>query len=109
MDGPNLIGLTGALIAGYAYILQIKHLTKKQCSAGISRRAYILWLISSLLVTINAIYIESVVFIVLGIIQICSTALIYIYSTRYKNNVCPFHSHLKHVIERPIVYPKPVH
>ena len=95
MDGPNLIGLTGALIAGFAYLPQIKHLIKEQCSAGISRSAYVLWLISSLLITVNAFYIHSVVFKVLGIIQICSTAAIYIFSTKYKNKVCLFHSNLK--------------
>jgi uncharacterized protein with PQ loop repeat len=42
MDGPSLIGLTGALIAGYAYLPQIRHLTKEHCSAGISRNAFAL-------------------------------------------------------------------
>jgi uncharacterized protein with PQ loop repeat len=92
MDVPNLIGLTGALIAGYAYLPQINHLVKERCSAGISRSAFGLWLIASVLVTINAAYIHSVVFIVLGIIQICSTAIISIYTTKYKNQVCLFHA-----------------
>jgi uncharacterized protein with PQ loop repeat len=92
MNGPNLIGLTGALIAGYAYLPQINHLIKEQCSAGISRSAFALWLISSVLVTINAFYIHSVVFIVLGIVQICSTAIISIYSRKYKGQVCQFHA-----------------
>jgi uncharacterized protein with PQ loop repeat len=92
MDGPNLIGLTGALIAGYAYLPQIRHLTREHCAAGISRRAFALWFFSSVLVTINAFFIQSVVFIVLGIVQISSTAVIYIFSTRYQGQLCPYHA-----------------
>lgn len=92
MDGPNLIGLTGALIAGYAYLPQITHLIKERCSAGISRSAYSLWLVSSVLVTINAVYIHSVVFIVLGVVQIFATATVFAYSTKYKGQVCQFHA-----------------
>jgi len=94
MNGPNLIGLTGAVIAGSAYLPQIKHLIQEQCSAGISRSAFALWFISSILVTINAVYIKAAVFIFLGIVQILSTAIIFAYSTKYKGQVCPFH--LKH-------------
>ena len=92
MDGPNLIGLTGALIAGYAYLPQIRHLTKEHCSAGISRNAFALWLLASILVTINAVFIRSVVFVVLGMIQILSTGVIYVFSTRYRGQLCAYHA-----------------
>lgn len=91
MNGPNIVGLTGALIAGYAYLPQIRHLVVERCSAGISRRAFALWFVSSVLITINAVYIRSVVFIVLGGIQIFSTAIIYFYSTKYRDRVCGSH------------------
>ena len=91
MNGPNLIGLTGAIIGGYAYVPQITHLVKEHCSAGISRGAFALWLVSSLLVTVNAIFIHSVVFTVLGAIQIGATGTIYYFSTRYRGQVCPSH------------------
>jgi uncharacterized protein with PQ loop repeat len=93
MDGPNMLGLTGAVIAGYAYIPQIVHLIKEKCTAGISQRAFLLWLLSSILITINAIYIKSIVFIVLGGIQLVSTAVILIFCTIYKNSVCGYHEH----------------
>lgn len=91
VDGPNLIGLTGAIIAGSAYAPQIGHLIKERCSAGVSRSAFALWFIASVLITINAIYIEATVFIILGAIQTASTAIIFICSTKYKGQVCPFH------------------
>jgi uncharacterized protein with PQ loop repeat len=92
INGPSLIGLVGALIAGYAYLPQIRHLIRQHCSAGISRGAFALWCLSSILVTINAVFIHSLVFTVLGIIQICSTSLIYVFSTRYQGQVCPYHA-----------------
>jgi uncharacterized protein with PQ loop repeat len=91
MNGPNLVGLAGALISGYAYLPQIKHLITERCSAGISRSAFGLWLISSILITANAVYIRAWVFIVLGAIQILSTALIYFYSSHYRGQVCVYH------------------
>jgi len=92
MNMPNYLGLVGAIIAGYAYLPQVSHLIKEKCSAGISRRAFGLWIISSVLVTINAIYIHSVVFIVLGAVQICSTTIIFWYSTKYRGLVCQYHA-----------------
>jgi uncharacterized protein with PQ loop repeat len=91
MEMPDFIGLTGAVIAGYAYLPQITHLIKERCSAGISRTAFALWFLSSVLVTINAVFIQSVVFISLGIVQISATAIIYFYGTKYRGLVCPFH------------------
>jgi uncharacterized protein with PQ loop repeat len=77
MDMPDWIGLTGAAIAGYAYVPQITHLIKERCSAGISRTVFALWFVSSVLVTISALFIQSVVFISLGVVQISATAIIF--------------------------------
>ena len=92
MNGPNLLGLTGALIAGYAYLPQITHLVKERCTAGLSRTAFALWLASSVLVTINAVYIHAVVFIALGAVQILSTGIIFMFTTRYRGQLCPYHA-----------------
>ena len=92
MDGiPGIIGMVGALIAAYAYYPQIRHLIQEHCSAGISGRAYALWFVSSLLVTINAIYIHAIVFILLGIVQITATGVIYLFAKRYTGQVCDYH------------------
>jgi uncharacterized protein with PQ loop repeat len=86
-----MLGLAGALLAGYDYIPQITHLIKERCTAGLSRSAFSLWLISSVLVTINAIFIESVVFIILGSVQIVSTGIIFAFTTRYRDQICEYH------------------
>lgn len=91
MDIPNLIGLVGAIISGAAYLPQIIHLIAEKCSAGISRRAYMLWFLSSLLITVSAWYSSAFAFIILGLIQIISTGVIYAYSTRYKDHACGSH------------------
>jgi hypothetical protein len=85
-------GFVGAGLAGAAYIPQISHLIRARCSAGISRLAFGVWLLSSLLITAHAIAIQAGVFIVLGTIQIMATALIMLYAARYKDRSCPIHS-----------------
>ena len=84
-------GFVGAGLAGAAYIPQISHLIRAGCSAGISRLAFGIWLLSSLLITAHAIAIQAGAFIALGAIQIVATALIMLYAARYKDKSCPIH------------------
>ena len=88
----ELIGLSGASLAGYAYLPQIRHLIHERCSAGISRGAFALWLFASVLMTIHALLLPSLVFIVLGAIQIGAISVILVYSARYRGLVCPSHA-----------------
>lgn len=88
----ELIGLTGASLAGYAYLPQISHLIRERCSAGISRSAFAIWLLASVLMTVHAILLPAVVFIALGAIQICAIATILIFSARYRGLVCVTHA-----------------
>ena len=87
----EIAGFAGAGLAGAAYVPQISHLIKARCSAGISRLAFEVWLLASLLTTARAIAIHAEVFIVLGGIQIVATALIMVYAARYKDTPCPVH------------------
>jgi uncharacterized protein with PQ loop repeat len=88
----ELIGLSGASLAGYAYLPQIRHLIQARCSAGISRNAFSLWLFASILMTIHAVLLPALVFIVLGTIQIGAISVILVYSARYRGLVCPSHA-----------------
>jgi hypothetical protein len=87
----EIAGFAGAGLAGAAYIPQISHLIRARCSAGISRLAFEVWLLASLLTTSRAIAIHAGVFIVLGGIQIVATALIMLCAARYKDTPCPVH------------------
>jgi uncharacterized protein with PQ loop repeat len=87
----EVAGYVGAGLAGAAYVPQISHLIRARCSAGISRLAFEVWLLASLLTTAHAIAIHAGVFIVLGGIQIVATTLIMLYVGRYKDRSCPSH------------------
>jgi PQ loop repeat len=87
----EIAGFAGAGLAGAAYVPQISHLVSARCSAGISRLAFEVWLLASLLTTARAIAIGDGVFIVLGGIQIVATALIVVCAIRYKDTPCPTH------------------
>jgi uncharacterized protein with PQ loop repeat len=87
----EIAGFVGAGLAGAAYVPQISHLIKARCSAGISRLAFEVWLLASVLVTARAVAIDAGVFIVLGGIQIVATTVIVVYAARYKDTPCPIH------------------
>jgi uncharacterized protein with PQ loop repeat len=91
MTITEIAGFAGAGLAGAAYVPQISHLIRARCSAGISRLAFEVWLLASVLITARAIAIGAGVFIALGGIQIASTALIVAYAARYKGTPCPVH------------------
>ena len=91
LTATQIAGFAGAGLAGAAYVPQISHLVRARCSAGISRLAFGVWLLASVLVTARAIAIQAGVFIVLGGIQIVATALIMLFAARYKDTSCPIH------------------
>jgi hypothetical protein len=91
LTATEIAGFVGAGLAGAAYVPQISHLIRARCSAGISRLAFEVWLLASVLTTARAIAIHVGVFIVLGGIQIVATVFIMFYATRYKDTTCPSH------------------
>ena len=84
-------GFVGAGLAGAAYVPQISHLVRARCAAGISRLAFAVWLLASVLATARAIAIHAGVFIAVGGIQIVATALIMLYAARYQDMPCLSH------------------
>ena len=91
LTATEIAGFVGAGLAGAAYVPQISHLIRAHCSAGISRLAFEVWLLASVLTTARAIAIHAGVFIALGGIQIVATTLIMLYAARYKDTPCPSH------------------
>lgn len=87
----ELAGFAGALLAGLAYVPQISHLMRQHCAAGVSRFAFTVWLVASVLVMTRAIAIHATVFIVLGVIQVSATAIICAYAKIYENSLCTGH------------------
>src|SRR6266487_3390664 len=91
LTATEIAGFVGAGLAGGAYVPQISHLVKAHCSAGISRLAFEVWLLASVLITALAVAIGAAAFVVLGGIQIVATTLIMLYAARYKDTPCPSH------------------
>lgn len=87
------LGFIGSCISAGAYIPQIHHLIKERCTAGLSKKAFGLWLTSSILMLINAIYINSAVFIFLTIIQTLASGVIFGFTWVLDGKVCTYHSH----------------
>jgi PQ loop repeat len=88
----EIAGFAGAGLAGAAYVPQISHLIRARCSAGVSRLAFGLWLLASLLITARAIAVHAGVFIALGAIQTVATGLIMVCAARYKDTPCSAHA-----------------
>lgn len=91
MSATEFAGFVGVGLAGIAYLPQIVHLIAEHCSAGISRLAFAMWLISSFLVTTHAIATHADVFVVLGAIQILSTLIILVNAIRFHGSYCAIH------------------
>jgi hypothetical protein len=88
----QMAAVVGVALAGAAYVPQIWHLVRVHCSAGISRFAFGVWLVASLLVTTHAIAIGAVIFILLGGVQIVATTIILVYATKYAFSYCVSHA-----------------
>jgi lipid-A-disaccharide synthase-like uncharacterized protein len=86
------LGIVGIAISVIAYLPQIAHIGRQHCSAGISRRAWTMWLISSILVGVLAVSRGDPVFILLQASTLASAAAILILAHRYRGMVCDFHA-----------------
>jgi lipid-A-disaccharide synthase-like uncharacterized protein len=87
----EILGIAGITISMLAYVPQVVHLGKEHCSAGISRRAWAMWLAGSLLVGALAIHRGDVVFIALQLSTLTSDAVILYLAQKYRGMVCEAH------------------
>jgi len=88
------LGIAGIAIAALAYVPQVVHLGREHCSAGVSRRAWAMWLASSVLVGSLAVHRGDFVFILLQISSMTSAAEILLLAFRYRGMVCDYHAQL---------------
>ncbi|HET8709387.1 MAG TPA: PQ-loop repeat-containing protein [Candidatus Saccharimonadales bacterium] len=87
------LGFIGSIISAAAYVPQIYHLVHERCTAGLSKRAFGLWLVASVLMLVNALYIGSPVFVFLTSVQTVATAIIFGFTVAYNGKVCEYHAH----------------
>jgi lipid-A-disaccharide synthase-like uncharacterized protein len=85
-------GIAGIALSVLAYLPQVIHLGREHCAAGISRRAWAMWLVSSVLVGSLALYRRDPVFIVLQLSTLTSAAVILYLASKYRGMACAFHA-----------------
>jgi lipid-A-disaccharide synthase-like uncharacterized protein len=90
----EILGITGIAISVAAYVPQVIHLAREHCSAGVSSRAWAMWLAGGLLVGILAVHRGDAVFILLQLSSLTSAAVILFLARRYKGMACDIHAHL---------------
>lgn len=89
----ELLGVAGIAISMFAYLPQIVHLAKEHCSAGVSSRAWTMWLASSVLIGALAIHRHDPVFVLLQVSSLASAGAILVLGHRYRGLVCEAHLH----------------
>jgi lipid-A-disaccharide synthase-like uncharacterized protein len=87
----ELLGVAGIAISILAYLPQVVHLAKEHCSAGVSSRAWMMWLVSSILIGALAVHRHDPVFVLLQLSSLISAAAILVLGHRYRGLVCEAH------------------
>jgi lipid-A-disaccharide synthase-like uncharacterized protein len=90
----EIIGILGIAISVAAYIPQVVHLGREHCSAGVSSRAWAMWLASGVLVGLLAMHRRDPVFILLQVSTLTSAAVILVLARKYRGMVCATHARL---------------
>ncbi len=90
----EILGVAGIAISSGAYVPQAVHLWREHCSAGVSTRAWAMWLAGALLIGLLAIQRGDPVFILLQISSITSASLILLLARKYRGMSCATHAHL---------------
>jgi lipid-A-disaccharide synthase-like uncharacterized protein len=88
----ELVGIAGIAISVLAYLPQVVHLAREHCSAGVSGRAWAMWLTSSVLVGALAVHRHDAVFVLLQLSTLTSALIILFLVHRYRGMVCATHA-----------------
>lgn len=89
----EVLGVIGITISVAAYVPQVIHLAREHCSAGVSSRAWAMWLAGGLLVGLLAAQRGDPVFILLQLSSLTSAAVILLLARRYKGMACETHAY----------------
>jgi lipid-A-disaccharide synthase-like uncharacterized protein len=88
----EVLGVLGIAISVAAYVPQVVHLGREHCSAGVSSRAWAMWLASAVLIGLLAMHRRDPVFILLQVSTLTSAAVILVLARRYRGMVCATHA-----------------
>jgi lipid-A-disaccharide synthase-like uncharacterized protein len=87
----EILGVAGIAMSMLAYLPQVVHLANEHCSAGVSSKAWAMWLISSVLIGALAVHRHDPVFILLQVSSLASAAVILILGRKYRGLACQTH------------------
>jgi lipid-A-disaccharide synthase-like uncharacterized protein len=87
----EIFGIAGIAISVAAYAPQILHLWRERCSAGVSSRAWAMWLAGGVLVGVLAVHRRDPVFMMLQASNVTAVGLILFLAWRYRDMVCETH------------------
>lgn len=90
----ELIGVLGIALSAAAYVPQAVHIAREHCAAGISIRAWTMWLASGVLVGAVAVHRGDADFILLQVTSLSSAILILFLARKYRGSSCEEHSQL---------------
>lgn len=88
----EILGIAGITVSMLAYVPQVIHLGREHCSAGISRRAWAMWIVGSVLVGVLAVHRGDLVFIALQLSTLTSAVVILYLAQKYRGQVCEAHA-----------------
>ena len=88
----GILGVAGIVISVAAYVPQVIHLARERCSAGVSSRAWGMWLASSLLVGSVAVHRRDPIFVLLQTCTLASAIVTLVLARRYRGMACAFHA-----------------
>lgn len=87
-------GYAGTAVMIGAYVPQIWHLHREHCSAGISVRAYALWIGGSLLFLAHATIIQDPVFTLVHVVNVMALSSIVVMARHYSGQLCDVHAQI---------------
>lgn len=90
----EVAGVIGIALSVAAYVPQVIHLAREHCSAGVSSRAWAMWLVGGGLVGALAIHRQDMVFILLQLSSLTSAGVILFLARRYRGMACESHAPL---------------
>ena len=89
----EILGIVGIATSVAAYLPQVVHLWREHCSAGVSSRAWAMWLASGLLIGLLAVQRGDPVFILLQVSNLTCASAILLLARRYSGMACESHAH----------------
>ena len=95
----SVIGYLGTGLVIGAYAPQIWHLWTEHCSAGISERAYALWVLASAVFLGHSVIIGDAVFMVTQLVNLLAMAIILVLARRFRHQICAEHANQLQVRE----------